>query len=101
MAAPGACPALAWAAHDVDPAAAAAIARRLSTLAGAAGGQVRMRTFYSTPRRGLGFPRQPSAWVYLIDHPRRPAPPAENGPGVRPMTESTIAKTNDNGTEHP
>ena len=95
MATPGACPALAWAAHDVDAGQAGAIGRSLSRLAAQTGGAVRVQTFYSTPRRGLGFPRQATAWVYLS------GAQAENGPGVRAMTKSTIAQTNDNGTEHP
>ena len=69
----GACPALAWAAHDVDAAEAQAIGRNLSMLAASAGGRVRVQTFYSTPQRGLGFPRQAAAWIYLFDRPN-PAP---------------------------
>lgn len=75
MTSPGACPALAWAAHDVDEAGARAIGRNLSMLAAAAGGHVCVQTFYSTPQRGLGFPRQASAWIYLLDRPNAASAP--------------------------
>lgn len=66
MASPAACPALAWAAHDIDSPTAQVIARRLSAASVTAGGRISIQTFYSTPHRGLGFPRRPSAWIYLF-----------------------------------
>jgi hypothetical protein len=62
---PGACPLLAWAAHDMTPEQAAIFAQGLARTAAAPPAAIQVRVFYDHRERWLGFKRHAAAFLFL------------------------------------